>query len=175
MAISYPYSVVSAPGYYVEPKTIFIRGRPYYRQEIEGIVFSRHQTMDAAIKAAQTRHPYLSVVVADNSAGPHKGNRFPASNMPAILWQDGVAPARRHSNPTGGYWDWDSMTPEVKRERLWGYMMDRLGSETATDQILRNMGDDELPGGFYFDMKDDIYHDSGWARIHRFMQEEIDA
>ena len=78
-------------------------------------------------------------------------------------------------NPTGGYWDWDSMTPEVKRERLWGYMMDRLGSETATDQILRNMGDDELPGGFYFDMKDDIYHDSGWARIHRFMQEMIDA
>jgi hypothetical protein len=79
------------------------------------------------------------------------------------------------SKPTGVYWDWDSMTPEVKRERLSGYMFDRLGVEEVADRLVSYLSDDELPGGFEFDWKDDIYHDSGWEKIHRYMQEEIDA
>ena len=116
------YSVVSAPEYYVEPKTVYMYLGGEHRflkgKEPEGIVFSRHQTMDAAVKAAQTRHPYLSVVVADNSAGLHKGNRFQASNAPAALWRDGLSPVG-----SGQYEVWDTTTGTWRwSPQGWGYL-----------------------------------------------------
>ena len=100
----YPYSVVSAPEYYLPPRAQVIKGQAYYGSEDEGEVLSRHKTMEAAIKAAEGRSYFsynaggmiLPVVVADNTAGLSRGNRFAASNAPPTLWPRG---AGRVSNP----------------------------------------------------------------------------
>ena len=77
---SWPYIVVSAPRYY----------RPSWEGEREGEVLSVHKTIEAAEKAAYGRKYFsyneggfiFPAVVAENSAGLRRGDRFAASNAP---------------------------------------------------------------------------------------------